>query len=110
MKNKITNVTNKLALTISLLSLGICPAQEFEFTDLFPQKEGVSCYRIPSIVTAPNGDLISAIDERIPSCADLRDNNNINIVAGEVVTTAKAGLPSKDLWTIRWDSRPPIPL
>jgi len=81
MKNKITNVTNKLALTISLLSLGICPAQEFEFTDLFPQKEGVSCYRIPSIVTAPNGDLISAIDERIPSCADLRDNNNINIVS-----------------------------
>lgn len=53
MKNKITNVTNKLVLTISLLSLGICPAQEFEFTDLFPQKEGVSCYRIPSIVTAP---------------------------------------------------------
>ncbi len=43
-------------------------------------KEGVSCYRIPSIVTAPNGDLIAAIDERVPSCADLRDSRDINIV------------------------------
>ena len=30
--------------------------------------EGVSCFRIPSIVTAPNGDLVAAIDERVPSC------------------------------------------
>lgn len=42
--------------------------------------EGVSCFRIPSLVTAPNGDLIAAIDERVPSCADLKWSNNINIV------------------------------
>ncbi len=43
-------------------------------------KEGVACYRIPSLVTAPNGDIIAAIDERVPSCADLRGSKDINIV------------------------------
>ena len=43
-------------------------------------KGGVSCYRIPSLVTAPNGDLIAAIDERVPSCGDLKWSNDINIV------------------------------
>ena len=46
-------------------------------TSMNPQ---VSCYRIPSIVTAPNGDLITAIDERVPSCADLNGSRDINIV------------------------------
>jgi sialidase-1 len=32
------------------------------------------------MVTAPNGDVLTAIDERIPSCADLRSNRDINIV------------------------------
>ena len=43
-------------------------------------KEGVSCYRIPALVTAPNGDLIAAIDERVPSCGDLKWSKDINIV------------------------------
>jgi sialidase-1 len=43
-------------------------------------KEGVSCYRIPAIVTAPNGDVVAAIDERVENCADLNANNDINIV------------------------------
>ena len=43
-------------------------------------KTGVSCFRIPAIVTAPNGDLVAAIDERVPSCADLRGSDDINIV------------------------------
>lgn len=43
-------------------------------------KEGVSCYRIPSIVTAPNGDLVAAIDERVPHCGDLMYSKDINIV------------------------------
>lgn len=42
--------------------------------------KGVSCFRIPSIVTAPNGDLIAAIDERVPSCGDLKFSKDINIV------------------------------
>lgn len=50
--------------------------------DLFnvSMKEGVSCYRIPALVVTNNGNLIAAIDERVNSCADLKTNQNINIV------------------------------
>lgn len=50
--------------------------------DLFDagNNDAVSCYRIPSIVTAPNGDLVAAVDERVPSCGDLRWSKDINIV------------------------------
>ncbi len=53
-----------------------------EYIDLFNtgMKAGVSCFRIPSIVTAPNGNLIAVLDERVPSCGDLKWNKNINIV------------------------------
>lgn len=53
-----------------------------EYHDLFniSMKENIACYRIPSIVTAPNGDLIAAIDERVPNGNDLNRNNDINIV------------------------------
>ena len=87
----------KLALVIGLFSFGICLAQELEFTNLFPQKKGVACYRIPSIATAPNGDLITAIDERIPSCADLRDNNDINIVSRRSSDNGKSWTPIERL-------------
>lgn len=40
----------------------------------------VSCYRIPAITTAPDGSLIAAIDERVPSCGDLKWSRDINIV------------------------------
>ncbi|MDX1285193.1 MAG: sialidase family protein, partial [Draconibacterium sp.] len=50
--------------------------------DLFntSMNPNVSCYRIPAIVTAPNGDLVVAIDERVPSCRDLKWSGDINIV------------------------------
>ena len=53
-----------------------------KFYDLFSSKENpeISCYRIPSIITATNGDLIAAIDERVPSCGDLKLSRDINIV------------------------------
>ncbi|MBJ2174225.1 exo-alpha-sialidase [Aureibaculum sp. A20] len=56
--------------------------EKIVFTDLFNSSmvDSVSCYRIPSLVTAPNGDLIAAIDERIPSCGDLKWSKEINIV------------------------------
>ncbi len=55
---------------------------KIEFVDLFntSMNPDVSCYRIPAIVTAPNGDLIAAIDERVPSCGDLKWSSDINIV------------------------------
>lgn len=40
----------------------------------------VSCYRIPALTTAPDGSIIAAIDERVPSCGDLKWSRDINIV------------------------------
>lgn len=40
----------------------------------------VACYRIPAIA-AVDQQLIVAVDERVPSCADLRGSRDINIVA-----------------------------
>ncbi len=56
--------------------------KNLDFKDLFNTKNqsSVSCYRIPALITAPNGDLIAAIDERVTSCGDLRDCDDINIV------------------------------
>ncbi len=42
-------------------------------------KKGVAGYRIPAIVTAKNGTLVAAIDERVPHLADLIASNDINI-------------------------------
>ncbi len=44
-------------------------------------KDTVACYRIPTIATAPNGDLVAVIDERVSNCNDLNGNKNINIVS-----------------------------
>lgn len=80
----------KYLLSFLLLGTTILKAQQpiplFENNlvqlDLFnvKMKSNVACYRIPALVVANNGDLIAAIDERGPSCADLRTNENINIV------------------------------
>lgn len=79
-------------LTILLLSsiLIACGQMEetqattknLEFISLFntTMNPEVACYRIPAIVTAPNGDLVAAIDERVPSCGDLKWSRDINIV------------------------------
>ena len=68
-------------ITISLMVKGQTDNQP-TFQSIFDTslKTGVSCFRIPAIVTAPNGDLVAAIDERVPSCADLGGNKDINIV------------------------------
>ena len=81
-----------LSIVLSLLlSIGVLAQEQkheiaeglIEYHDLFNTSmvDGVSCYRIPAIITAPNGDIIAAIDERVESCADLNPNNDINIVA-----------------------------
>lgn len=56
--------------------------QHFDMKILF-EKASLSasgCFRIPALATAPNGDLIAAIDERVNDCADLKGNTDINIV------------------------------
>ena len=68
---------------IFLITVNIQFSQnQFDYTDLFNAENNpeVSCYRIPSIITATNGDLIAAIDERVPSCGDLKWSRDINIV------------------------------
>ncbi len=62
-----------------------------EYQDLFNKnmRKGVSCFRIPALVTAPNGDLIAAIDERVPSCGDLRSSKDINIVVRRSMDNGK---------------------
>ena len=63
--------------------------------DLFntSMNEEVSCYRIPALITAPNGDLIAAIDERVPSCNDLRGSDDINIVIRRSTNNGKTWGP-----------------
>ena len=82
-----TMMTRSLLL-LCILFLGACtqreePGSEPVFVDLFSAatNEAVACYRIPAITKAHNGDLIAAIDERVPSCNDLRGNPDINIVS-----------------------------
>lgn len=62
--------------------LSQAPDQSLEFVNLFSadMKDSVACYRIPALLTASNGDLIAAIDERVPSCGDLKWSEDINIV------------------------------
>ena len=79
-----------LIILFSTISLVVYPQTEKvqtenkvpDFKNLFNAKmrAGVSCYRIPAIITAPNGDLVAAIDERVPSCGDLKWSKDINIV------------------------------
>lgn len=66
-----------------------------EHQDLFntSMEEGVSCYRIPAMVTAPNGDLIASIDQRVPSCGDLKWSKDINIIVRRSSDNGKTWSP-----------------
>jgi sialidase-1 len=59
------------------LAEGLIQIHDLFNTSMNPE---VACYRIPALVTATNGDLVAAIDERVPSCQDLRGSRDINIV------------------------------
>jgi len=69
--------------------------EKIAFTDLFNtgMQEDVSCYRIPAIITAPNGDLVATIDERVPSCGDLKWSKDINIVMRRSSDNGKTWTP-----------------
>ena len=76
-----------LFLFVTLIATTSIAAQQYSDTLTTQQvlfsnasRKDISCFRIPSLVTATNGDLIAAIDERVPSCGDLNRNNDINIV------------------------------
>lgn len=72
-----------LPILLSFLLLqGPANPDTLQFSNLFSANTpaGTACYRIPAIITAPNGNLIAVIDQRVPSCADLNRNDNINIL------------------------------
>ena len=82
---------NLLLFSLFIFSLPHIVAQDvmpqlaeglIEVHDLFSASNNpeISCYRIPALVTATNGGLVVAIDERVPSCKDLRGSRDINIV------------------------------
>ena len=73
---------NKYHIFYLLCSFCLYSQDDLIFQDLFNsnQDPNISCYRIPSLSTAPNGNLLAVIDERVESCGDLRHNRNINIV------------------------------
>jgi sialidase-1 len=94
------------SLLIILITLSACKTevkknqlmvsqQKLSTVDLFNtgMQEGVSCYRIPAIITAPNGDLVATIDERVPSCGDLKWSKDINIIMRRSSDNGKTWTP-----------------
>ncbi|MFT5142693.1 MAG: sialidase-1 [Rhodothermales bacterium] len=71
-------LTPRPALAQTTVAAGVDLYQDLFNTSM---REGVACFRIPSLVTAVNGDLVAAIDERVPNCRDLNGSRDINIVA-----------------------------
>jgi len=73
---------NKCYIAFLLLSFFLNAQEDLIFQTLFSsdQNSNISCYRIPSLATAPSGDLLAVIDERVESCGDLKYNRDINIV------------------------------
>jgi len=89
---------------ISVLSIFLFPNElvakrtsepQFKQRILFEKRinQPAICYRIPSLVTAQNGDLIAAVDQRYNTCGDLNINDNINIVIRRSVDNGKSWLP-----------------
>ncbi len=67
----------------------------FQFINLFEKDSSLhgGCFRIPSLITAPNGNLIVAVDERYSTCGDLKWNKDINIVIRRSTNNGKTWLP-----------------
>lgn len=69
------------------------------FTNLFStqNQRHPACYRIPTLAVAPNGDMIAVADERVPSCKDLRDNPDINLVLRRSIDKGNNWLPMEKI-------------
>lgn len=73
--------------------------QSVELTTLFSNRNTaqIACYRIPALTMAPNGDLLAVADQRIPSCADLNHNTDINLVLRRSPDGGKTWMPIETL-------------
>jgi sialidase-1 len=70
----------KYVLIVFIISLTGCNPRQTQVLFASETEQHVACFRIPSLVTAPDGTLIAVCDQRVPSCADLKGNRDINIV------------------------------
>ncbi|MDY0240379.1 MAG: sialidase family protein, partial [Bacteroidales bacterium] len=71
----------KSLLIVFLMCLAGCDNLRQTQVLFAPGKEkNIACYRIPALVTSRDGDLIAVCDQRVPTCADLNGNRDINIV------------------------------
>ncbi len=93
-----------LAVSIQAQHTGSLAKGITQYIDLFntSMNDAVACYRIPALVTTPNGTLLAAIDERISSCNDLRSNNDINIVLRSSSDNGKTWSPIKTVVDFPW--------
>ena len=64
---------------------------------------GVAVYRIPALVTAPNGDLVAACDARRNHGGDLNTSQPINISIRRSSDGGKTWTAPEDSWTWQWD-------
>ncbi len=63
---------------------------------------GVKSYRIPAIVTAPNGDLVATCDARRDSAGDLDHAKVINISCRRSSDGGKTWTEPENTWTWEW--------
>ena len=90
---------NKYLISILSLLLSLSIQAQLKFQTLFESnsESSVSCFRIPSLTTSNSGVLIAAIDERVNSCKDLGDNQDINIVMKRSLDNGKTWSESKKI-------------
>ncbi len=65
--------------------------------------QGVNSYRIPALVTAPNGDLVAMCDARRDSSGDLNHGKVINITCRRSSDGGKTWTEPENTWTWDWN-------
>ena len=90
---------SKYLIPILSLLLSLSIQAQLKFQTLFESdsNSSVSCFRIPSLIASNAGVLLAAIDERVNSCKDLRDNQDINIVMKRSLDNGKTWSVSKKI-------------
>ncbi len=77
------------------LAEGISYHNNIFYSGMPAEKDNIAGYRIPALVTALNGDLIAAIDERVPHLGDLVHSDDINIAVRVSKDHGKSWSPTK---------------
>ena len=81
---KICSLCFVVAILISCKwqSNSVGKSNQLVYQELFSNQssQDIACYRIPTVIATVDGNLVAAVDERVPNCGDLRSNRDINIV------------------------------